>query len=365
MKVAVNLTWLTPGRVGGSEEYLVRQLSGLDTEEFDIELLCDALFPEAHPDLAARFRIATMPIPSRYRGLRIGLERSWLPVRTRHADIVHHGGGTVPVDGPRPVVLTIHDLQYRAFPKFFTATRHRYLSTMMPRSVRRAAVIAVPTEFVKRDVVEAFDVPADRVMVVPHGVPDIPHPPEDEITDARDRAGVGDRPYVVYPAMTHPHKGHPVLVGMLEHLDDDTALVLIGGPGAVEGQLAEIIAQSPHRDRVVRPGRVSDADRDALIAGADALVFPSQFEGFGAPLVEAMALDTPVVCSTADALVEVAGDAAVIVDVATPDAWAEAVELAREQRADLVERGRNRRLAFTVDGSSRALARAYHQAVDS
>ena len=365
MKVAVNLTWLTPGRVGGSEEYLTRQLAGLDPDEFDLELLCDPAFPTAHPVLAERFRTNTMPIGSRHRGSRIALERSWLPVQTRHADIVHHGGGTVPVDGPRPVVLTIHDLQYRAFPKYFTATRRQYLRTMMPRSVRRAAVIAVPSDFVKRDVVEAFDVPADRVMVVPHGVPDLARPAEAEIDGARERVGVGARPYVVYPAMTHPHKGHPMLVRMLEHLHDETVVVLIGRPGAVERQLAEIIADSPQRDRVIRAGRVPDADRDALVAGADALVFPSRFEGFGAPLVEAMALGTPVVCGTAEAVVEVAGNAAIVVEDPTPEAWAAAVELARDRRDDLVARGLSRRLDFTIGVSGRALAAVYHQAVDS
>lgn len=365
MKVAVNLTWMTPGRVGGSEEYLTRQLSGLDPHEFELDLLCDPGFPAAHPDLAARFNTAVMPIPSRHRGSRIALERSWLPVRTRHADIVHHGGGTVPVDGPRPVVLTIHDLQYRAYPRYFTATRRRYLRTMMPRSVRRAAVIAVPTDFVKRDVVDAFDVPADRVMVVPHGVPDLTRPSDEEITDARRRVGLDGRPYVVYPAMTHPHKGHPTLVKMLAHLDDETALLLLGRPGSVEEQLTEIIADSPQRDRVIRPGRVPDADRDALVAGADALVFPSRFEGFGAPVIEAMALDTPVVCSAAEALVEVVGSAAVVVDEHQPEAWAAAVDVARDRRDDLVARGRARRRDFTVDVSSRALSAVYHQAVDS
>ena len=133
----------------------------------------------------------------------------------------------------------------------------------------------------------------------------------------------------------------------------------------VERQLAEIIADSPQRDRVIRAGRVPDADRDALVAGADALVFPSRFEGFGAPLVEAMALGTPVVCGTAEAVVEVAGNAAIVVEDPTPEAWAAAVELARDRRDDLVARGLSRRLDFTIGVSGRALAAVYHQAVDS
>ena len=83
-------------------------------------------------------------------------------------------------------------------------------------------------------------------MVVPHGVPDAVHPEPDAIAGARRRHGVDERPYVVYPAITHPHKGHGVLVDMLEHLDDVTAVVLIGGCGSAEEDLARAIEASPH-----------------------------------------------------------------------------------------------------------------------
>jgi glycosyltransferase involved in cell wall biosynthesis len=107
---------------------------------------------------------------------------------------------------------------------------------------------------------------------------------------------------------------------------------------------------------------VPAADRDALIAGADALVFPSEFEGFGAPVVEAMALDTPVVCSSAPALVEVVGGAGIVVPDATGAAWADAVVTARTRRDDLIERGRVRRADFTVEASGRAIAGVWREA---
>lgn len=362
MRVAVNLTWMAPGRVGGSEEYLTRQLMGVDPSEFAIDLLCDAAVLEHHPVLTERFRTTAMPFSGGHRVIRIGLEHSWLAVRARGAEVVHHGGGTVPMVGPGPVLLTIHDLQYLRFPQYFSTARHRYLDAMVPRSVARAEVVAVPTEFVRGEVVEAFGVDDDRVVVVPHGIPATVRPSDEMIDVVRRRFDVSDRPYVVYPAITHPHKGHRMLIDMLTELDDSTAVVLIGGEGAVEQDLARSIASSPHRDRVVRPGRVSERDRDSLIADADALVFPSEFEGFGAPVIEAMALDTPVVCSNAEALVEVVGEAGIVVGSSAGDEWASAVNEARSRRDELVRRGRTRRERFTIDASGCALSAAYRQA---
>ncbi len=117
---------------------------------------------------------------------------------------------------------------------------------------------------------------------------------------------------------------------------------------------------------MVRPGRVADAERDALIAGADALVFPSEYEGFGAPLVEAMVLGTPIVCSAQAAVREVVGAAAVVVEgnAGEPagEAWAAAVDRARSSRAELVAAGRVRRQLFTIATSGAALSAVYHRA---
>ena len=364
MRVAVNLTWLTPGRVGGSEEYLTRQLLGVDPSEFDVQLCAEQAFGAAHPELVERFGFHAMPAAGN-RATRIALEHSWLPVRTRGADVVHHGGGTMPLVGGRAAsttVLTVHDLQYLRHPEYFSAGRRRYLAAMVPRSVRRAAVVTVPSDFVRDHLCAAFGVSPDRAVVVPHGVPEVAVPDPVLVASTIARYGVGERPYVVYPAITHPHKGHAVLVDMLDHLDDETVLVLIGGQGAGETALGSVIGSSRHRDRVVRPGRVPHIDRDALLAGADALVFPSEFEGFGAPVVEAMALDTPVVCSAADALVEVVGDAGVVVGEADGAAWAAALGEARRTRAELIDRGRRRRDHFTIEASGAAISAAYRMA---
>jgi alpha-1,3-rhamnosyl/mannosyltransferase len=281
---------------------------------------------------------------------------------------VHHGGGTAPLIGGRPIVLTVHDLQYREHPQYFSRARLAYLRASVPRSVGRAAVIATPSEFTRRAVVEAFTVPAERVVVVPHGVPEPPCLDADTVSAVRDRFGIGARPFVVYPAITHPHKRHLVLLDMLRELDPATALVLTGGEGAAEQDVMSAIAESGLGARVVRTGRVTDTERDALIVAAEALVFPSEYEGFGAPLVEAMALGTPIVCSDQPAITEVVGDAAVIVAAAGDElgtAWATAVAEAVARRAELVDAGLRRREAYTLEASGRALAGAYRQAAGS
>jgi alpha-1,3-rhamnosyl/mannosyltransferase len=364
LDVAVNLLWLAPGRVGGSEQYLVRQLAGLPRDSgIAPRLMCQRAFVSAHRDLADRYTTEVWPFDRDWRGTRVIAEHTWLAARTRTAGVVHHGGGTVPVAAPRPILLTIHDLQYLAHPDYFSTPRRNYLRWMVPRSVERAAVIAAPSEFVRGTVIDAFRVPADRVVVVPHGVPDARPVDAAAVAAIRRRFGLGTRPYLVYPAITHPHKGHAALVEMMAALDGDLALVLTGGAGAAEADVMSGIRDRALTERVIRTGRVPDADRDALIAGAAALVFPSEYEGFGAPLVEAMTLGTPIVSSAQPAVREVVGDAGLFVEEGGHgEAWAAAVAQALDRRDELVSAGRRRRQLFTIDVSGAALVAAYRQA---
>ncbi|HEX4980846.1 MAG TPA: glycosyltransferase family 1 protein [Ilumatobacteraceae bacterium] len=367
LDVAVNLLWCTPGEVGGSEQYLVRQLAGLGELDTDVAptLCCTTAFARAHPDLAARFPVRSPSSLVGRRPARIVAEHTWLARRTAGFDIVHHGGGTSPLIGPRPILLTVHDLQYLELPQYFSPLRLRYLRFMMPRSVARASVVATPSEFVRGTVIDAFGIDEARVVVVPHGVA-----VEDrvrcsnpaEAAAVRQRYGLGEGPYVVYPAITHPHKNHQLLLDVMARHWTDPALrlVLIGGAGAVDSDVGRAIVDLGLRDRVVRPGRVPAVDRDALIAGATAVVFPSRYEGFGAPLIEAMALGTPVVCGDHPALREVAGSAAIVLpdDV---DAWSGALEEVERRRAELVAAGRERVSHYTLAISGGALADAYHR----
>jgi len=367
LSISVNLLWCIPGVVGGSEDYMVRQLAGLRTVRDDeITLHCLPDFVEAHPELVGGFTIDEAQVAASSRARRILAEHTWLLRRTRAADLVHHGGGTVPLAGVGRTVVTVHDLQYLTYPEYFSPSRRAYLSTMMPRSVRRADVVAVPTDYVRSTVVNAYGVDPDHVVVVPHGVDlDLRRRAPDG-AEMRARYGLGEGPVLVLPAITHPHKGHEFLLEVMARYwpDPDLRLVLIGGRGAAEDDVGAAIERLGLAGRVIRPGRVPDADRDGLVAVADALVFPTQYEGFGAPVIEAMALGTPVIASDQPAVAEVLGDAGLIRPL-EPDAWADALDEVLRRRDELVAAGTARVRRFSTTESGRALSAAYDLAVGS
>jgi glycosyltransferase involved in cell wall biosynthesis len=362
VRVAVNLLWCVPGDVGGSEQYLVRQLLGLASQPspFEPTLYCLASFVDAHPELAALYPMVTATISGTSRPRRVLAEHTWLRRRTGGADVVHHGGGTTPTVGRRPIVLTIHDLQYLTHPEYLTPTKRRYLERTIPRSVDRAAVVAVPTEYVRATVVDAYGTDPHRVVVVPHGVESSLGADAPSALELRHVYGLGSGPMIVYPAITHPHKNHRFLLELMARhwTDPELRLVMLGGRGAAEAQVQADIVRLGLERRVVRPGRVPDAHRDGLVAAADALVFPSEYEGFGAPAAEAMALGTPVICSDQPALAEVVGDAGLVLPLDV-DSWADALDVVAARSSEMSAAGRRRVGAFTTERSGAALAGAY------
>ncbi len=169
--VAVNLLWCVPGDVGGSEEYLVRQLLGLTEAAagFQPTLYVVDGFVEAHRQLAERCPMVVAPFDGASRVRRIAGEVTWFRRRASAADLRHHGGGAAPIGATRPYVLTIHDLQYRTYPEYFTRTKRAYLAAMIGRSVRKARMVAVPSDYVRTSVIDAYGVEPSKVGVVPHG----------------------------------------------------------------------------------------------------------------------------------------------------------------------------------------------------
>jgi glycosyltransferase involved in cell wall biosynthesis len=365
LRAAVNLLWCLPGGVGGSEQYIVRQLAGLlEVSPTELTIFATPRFREVHAPVLPGCAFVDAPHDGSSRAVRVWDENTWLSRRTAGFDLVHHGGGTAPRRSRRPYLLTIHDLQYRTFPHYFTTVKRRYLDAVVPGSARRAAAVAVPSEYVRRSVISELGVAPDDVVVVPHGYEPqllVERTPEAEL---RRRFGLGSDRVLVYPAMTAPHKRHTFLVELMERhwTADDLRLVLIGGRGSADAQLdAAIAAVDPQVSRrIVRLGRVDDADRNGLLGMAEALVFPSEYEGFGAPVIEAMALGAPVVCSDATCLPDVVADAAIVRPLRL-DAWSDALEQVASDRARLITAGRRRVEGFTTAVSGRALLDAYGQ----
>ena len=356
--------WCVPGAVGGSEDYLVRQLLGIPSNDFDITVCAPQGFIAAHPDVAERHRIIETNHDGRSRPRRVFSESTWLFERSRGSALVHHGGGTIPLRHRQPTVLTIHDLQYREFPQYVRPHKLAYLKTVMPRSARLADIIAVPTQFVKQTVVDAYAIDPDRITVVQHGIESSLGTDATSENALRAKYLLGDRPVVILPAMTHPHKGHLFLLDVMEKYwsAQGIQLVLIGAAGLAEDAVNQRIASAGLKSCVKKLGRVSKADRDGLIKMATALVFPSEYEGFGAPIIEAMALGTPVISSDLACLPEVVGDAGLVLPLLV-EAWANAVEQVQLSRGHYLESATRRLENFTAEASGRALAEAYRMAL--
>ncbi|MFV0526537.1 MAG: glycosyltransferase family 4 protein [Acidimicrobiales bacterium] len=368
LTVGVNLLWLVPGVVGGSEEYTLRLLRALDDGDHgDLRLRVygtEALLA-AHPDLAERFPVVTAPRALGRAG-RVAVEHSWLAAASRHDDLVHHAGGVVPAVRLRPAVLTIHDLQPLDLPDNFSTVKRRWLGSMLPRSARAARLVITPSRFSADRVHDRLGVDRNRLRVVAHGHnPDGGAVPVDPATEARID-GYGR--FVLYPAISYPHKRHIDLIEMLDRLGDrhpELHLVLTGRPGPEHDRLRSRASDLGLTDRVHLTGRVPEAELDRLYRRAAAVAFPSSYEGFGNPLLEAMARDTPVVTSGAGSLPEVAGGAAIITPVGDPDALADAVGRVLDEPglADRMRRaGRRRAGEFGWDGAGRQLAGVYRDA---
>ncbi|MEA2477423.1 MAG: hypothetical protein QOC87_1622 [Actinomycetota bacterium] len=381
-RIGINLLWLVPGVVGGSETYTTRLLQGLAerSNELDYTLFALPQFGAAYPELARTFKTVYAPLRGRSKGARvIAGENSWLVLQAarNHIDLMHHAGGTMPLIRVSRPVLTIHDLQYLFYPEYFTRAKLAFLQTVMHRSAENARLILTPSEFTRRTVIERLEIDPTLVRVVPHGIAPSPAP-DPGSADIRQRYGI-EGPFFLYPAATYPHKNHLVLVNgfaRLLALHPDASLVLTGAKGwrewstakSMESRLAEEIRTLEIQDRVKRLGYVSYGDLDALYREATAVVFPSRFEGFGAPILEAWTRGCPVIAADATALPEVVGDCGRLVSPDNSDDWAQAMSELLEDEAErerYVKAGAARAREFSWLRSADILEAAYAHALET
>lgn len=216
-----------------------------------------------------------------------------------------------------PTVLTVHDLVFRRLPAHHKPLNRWYLNLAMPLFCRRATRIIAVSEHTRRDLVAAYDLAPEKVTVIYEAAAPHFRPQPPEVVDAvRARYGLPGR-YLIFVGTIEPRKNLTRLLRAFEALSVDglsEGLVIVGRPGWLCGDFFNRLARSPVRDAVFLLGYSPDEDLPALYAGAQALVFPSLYEGFGLPVLEAMACGTPVVASNVSSLPEVGGDAALYFD---------------------------------------------------
>ena len=266
-----------------------------------------------------------------------------------------------------PTVLTVHDLIFRLFPEHHKRLNYWYLNATMPLYCRRATAIITVSEATRRDLMRLYSVPGAKITVVheaaaPHFVPAAP----DDIAAVRAHYGLPER-YILRVGTIEPRKNLERLLEALVTLRrsaPDARLVIVGSRGWLTEGFFRRLEALALGDAVQLTGRVPDADLPAIYSGADLLVEPSLYEGFGLPLLEAMACGTPVVCSAVASLPEVGGDAARYFDPHDSEAIAAAMGEVwhnRDLRATLRQAGLERAAQFSWQRAARETLAVYER----
>jgi glycosyltransferase involved in cell wall biosynthesis len=307
----------------GDESYVSALLHELPGVGVGLRFAAVTRRPELVPTGIEPLELAAQSQPWR---MAISLPRLLRRVRPAIAHFQH----VVAPRCPSPAVLTVHDLSFERDPALMGARDRFFFRTMVPRSARRADRVLAVSERTRRDLIEQYGIDDRKIVVTPNGV-DPAFGPE-----GPRRNGA---PYLLFVGALQPRKDPVTAIEALARTGDELRLVLVGpdkGAGAVARQTVSRLGLG---GRVEFAGHVGKDELASFYRGAEALVFPSRYEGFGLPVVEAMASGTPVVASAAGAVPEIAGEAAILVEPGDPDALASGIERALADRERLVRAG--------------------------
>lgn len=260
-------------------------------------------------------------------------------------------------------LVSIYDLTPVRFPELANA-HTRTFPGLIRRALRRGASVHTMSSFVRDEIVEHFDVAAERVHVVPGGVRATTAPEKggDPVTTSALDLLSSNTPYILALGTVEPRKDLPTLVAafdLLAESDTDLRLVIAGADGWGAEALAEAIDNAKFAERIRRVGWVEEADRPALLRNAAVYAYPSLYEGFGFPPLEAMSVGVPVVATRTGSLPEVCGDGAVLVPPRDAEPLADALRHVLDDsnhRADLIRRGHENAAQYSWDGAAGQLA---------
>ncbi len=313
------------------------------------------LFP-ARPNV----RLRIIPFPRLWTHIRLAAE-----VRARPPDVLFVPAHVLPL-APGRAVATVHDLGYRYFPQAHPWASRLYLEWGTRHNARASRVVIADSSATRDDLVRFYRVPADKIRVAHPGLrPDIRPVHDRAVLEATLRRYGIEPPYVLYVGTLQPRKNLTRLIEAFAHVAPPYRLVLAGR----KGWLYDAILRRAHElgigERVLFPGYVPDEDLPALMSGAALFAFPSLYEGFGLPILEAMACGVPVVCSNTSSLPEVAGEAALLVPPTDTEALAAAMNRVLADgnlRAELIRRGTERAGLFTWRRCAEQVLKALEEA---
>jgi glycosyltransferase involved in cell wall biosynthesis len=371
LRVLVDAT-AVPADRGGVGRYVDGLVEALGAAGADFAVACQRSDAERFAKLAPAATVLSGPAPIAHRPARLAWEQTGLPNLAQQiaADVIHSPHYTMPLRAGRPVVVTLHDATFFTAPSLHTAVKGTFFRSATRTALRRAARCIVPSQATKDEVVRVLDADAGRLDVIHHGVDHATfhRPVQQERDRLQARLGLGGQPYVAFLGTLEPRKNASGLlrgwVKACAHRPDPPALVLAGGAGwddTVDTALAEV----PAHLRVLRPGYLRFVDLPGFLGGALVVAYPSYGEGFGFPVLEAMACGAPVLTTNRLSLPEVGGDAVAYTE---PDDDAIAAALTAllddpARRDSLAAAGYARSQEFTWQASAEAHLATYARAV--
>lgn len=310
-------------------------------------------------------------VPTQRPEVRILWEQAVAPLalRRQRIEVVHGPVNVAPVVSGLPSVVTVHDLAFLIYPEQYPGAKQRYLNWVTRQSVRRAQRVIAVSEHTRQDILRFYGVEPARVVTVPNGIDPAMRPVTDEAALASLRAAHGlDRDFVLFVGTLQPRKN---LIGLLRAYARiaervEAPLVVVGGRGWLDDPVFHEARALGIAERVVFAGYADPASLALWYSAATIFVYPSLYEGFGLPVLEAMACGAPVITSSTSSLPEVAGEAALLVDPTDAAALAVAMERALNDaglRARLRESGLRRARQFTWERTARETVAVYRDAV--
>lgn len=355
-------------RRAGIHGYIYNLLAHLPAADPDLRytVFYGAGEPPPHPAMTARRARLDTANPLR----RIVWEQAVQPFAVRECDLVHELAFVAPALMPRPFVVTVHDLSFIRYPERLPALRRLYLRTLTGISCRAARRVIAVSQSTANDVVSLLGIPPEKIDVILHGVePRFAPLPPDQIAVFRAKHNLPDQ-FFLFVGTIEPRKNLPTLIRAYATLPEATrrrvGLVLAGGSGW-DGGAAKALAESLGvGDQVLFPGYVPDEDLPIWYNCCLAFVYPSIFEGWGLPIVEAMACGAPVIVSDASSMPEAAGTAGVCLPPDDVPAWTAALARAvddPEWRATSSENSRKRAAHFTWHTTAQRTVESYKKAL--
>lgn len=370
LRVLVDATGVPTDR-GALGRYVDGLIGALGPTGTDLAVACQRSDEERYRRLAPDATIVAGPITLGHRTERLAWEQSGLPVVAERvgADVLHMPYYTMPLRPGVPTVVTVHDVTFFTDPERYTATIAMSLKSATRTAVRQATRLIVPSNATRDELVRVLGMDPAKIDVAYHGVDhDLFHrPSQDQVGHVTARLGLRGKPYVAFLGSLAPRKNAPAVVrgwaSAVADLADPPALVL-GGGGGWSQELDEAVAAVPSNLRLVRPGYLPFADLAGFLGGALVVAAPSRGEGFGLPVLEAMACGAPVLTTYRTSLPEVGGDAVAYTE---PDADAIAGALRAllddpQRRVTLGEAGYARARDFTWAASAAAHVASYKRA---